>query len=95
MALEGDYETAGVDPVEQMRASIDFFRTGVSLNPCCEKAVATATDNLAILANDLFRKAEAALDKAVAQVTEKQDAGGAEALTKVAETYLILAEATV
>lgn len=62
------------------------------LKPCCEEAVATATDGLDAMAKGLFAKAEAALDLAVVTADVRENADSAMALVKAAETYLILAE---
>jgi hypothetical protein len=92
MALEGNYGTDAKN--EETTAPLDMFGDPFHvLKPCCEEAVGTATENLAILAKGLFEKAEGALDLAVVQATSG-DANGAFALARAAEMYLVLAEAT-
>lgn len=70
---------------------VRFFDSLDTLSPCCQATLGTATESVAVLEAELFRKAEDALDKAVVAAVEGNNAGIAEALAKVAEMYLVLA----
>lgn len=93
MALDdfGDYETTGKPqphPVEYDLSGADVRVRLRDMSPCCLETVAGATENLAVLARDLFAKAEDTLDEA------RKAAVGSQQLVEVAKAYLELAEAT-
>lgn len=73
------------------------FRELDDMPPCCLEALGNATENLAVLARDLFAKAEATLDEAknVAMANhEPSSLSKASVLLTIAKAYLELAEAT-
>jgi hypothetical protein len=70
---------------------IRFFDNLDALAPCCQATLGTATESIAVLEDDLVRKALDALGKATEAACANKDAAG---LVSVALAYMALAAET-
>jgi hypothetical protein len=77
------------DMVNQSFAA-QFFQRLADKPECCLESVAAATESLALLERDLFRKAVETLDEARDVASKRSDAG---LLLQVANSYRDLAQA--